>query len=204
MTCLPWEKCSLEEAVLGSSSFLGNPELILFDTWQISGDGYQHIVVDFEKFYIVCDSSSDFELSLGGEKVQHCNMDMPKIVTSVYSYVQIDYQLARYPGFLQEGFFARFNILSNDPRFDALKTSTPKGSITFLCNLFEFYAIYLRLYHNYEYMPLRLDADICTYAMYVLKKNGIESNRKRIPTRISYVKCVAYSKYAKMEIVGVY
>ena len=127
VTCLSWEKCSSEEAVLSSSNFLGSPELILYDTWQIVGDGYEYIVIHFQHFYIVCDSSSDFSINLGYKDIEYCNMGMPRIVTSVYSFVQVNYQLARYPGFLQEGFYAKFNIISRDPRFMAEDIDTTKG-----------------------------------------------------------------------------
>ena len=115
-------------SVLGSGTVLGSQEHILFEMWEIVGDGYEHIVVDFVRFYVACDGSSEFAMDYGGNsKKKYCNMDMPRKVTTVYSNFQIDYQLYRYAGHLLEGFIANYYISSADARMNSADYSLHNG-----------------------------------------------------------------------------
>ena len=117
--------------MLSSGAFLGDPELIRYDQWEIVGDGYEYIVMNFTEFFVVCDSSTDFEMNFGNSLIEYCNMDMPKLVTSVFSRFEIHYQLARYTGFLLEGFQARYYMSREDKRLSRTGYSLQNGMLQY-------------------------------------------------------------------------
>ena len=127
VTCSPWEECSWQDSVLSSGAFLGDPELIRYDQWKIVGDGYEYIVMNFTEFFVVCDTSTDFEMNFGNSLIEYCNMNMPKLVQSVFSKFEIRYQHARYPGFLLEGFQARYHMSRDDKRLTRAGYSLQNG-----------------------------------------------------------------------------
>ena len=85
--------------------------------------------MNFTEFFVVCDTSTEFEINFGNGLIEYCNMDMPKLVASVFSSFEIHYQLARYPGFLLEGFQARYQLLREDKRLSRTGYSLQNGML---------------------------------------------------------------------------
>ena len=128
VTCFAWEVCSWQTSVLGSGTVLGSTDDILFERWDIVGDELDHISVDFILFYVDCDGSSEFKMDYeGNSNRRYCNMDMPRRVVTVYSYILIEYYLRRYSGVLLEGFKAKYFLSSNDSRIEFADYSLQEG-----------------------------------------------------------------------------